>query len=385
LLEGAVSSLGRLVWSRRASKQLAVVLIIGLCLIGVMLLDVLVWPTRNLAILYTVPVLIAALLAPPTIVFGTAIEAILIDVVDLYVAGDSWGTWPATVVALAIVCAFAVQLSKQRQEIARRAREAEVARRDAEDAHRQLRQFLGMISHELRQPLGVMTISLEIMQSDARPRESSPDRRALQMMERAVQNMERLVGDLLDAARIGSGRFGIRPEPVDLVAIASQVLQELQSTTDKHTLLLEAPESLEGQWDRQRLRQLLANLVSNAIKYSPDGGEVRLVIDRQPGEAIVRVSDQGIGISPKDLPQLFQPFSRLNPHAAANGTGLGLYISRAIVEAHQGRFAVSSDPGSGSTFEVAFPLLDHGQAPTRPPERPAAAPSATPILVASED
>src|SRR5262249_26809423 len=143
--------------------------------------------------------------------------------------------------------------------------------------------------------------------------------------------------------------------------------------------------SLEGRWDRQRLRQLLANLVSNAIKYSPDGGEVRLVIDRQPGEAIVRVSDQGIGISPKDLPQLFQPFSRLNPHAAANGTGLGLYISRAIVEAHQGRFAVPGDPGSGSPSEVPPPLRAHGQAPPRPPERPAAAPSATPILVASED
>jgi signal transduction histidine kinase len=123
-----------------------------------------------------------------------------------------------------------------------------------------------------------------------------------------------------------------------------------------HHLVLEAPERLVGNWDGGRVGQLLANLVSNAIKYSPAGGEVRVALDCIGGEACVRVSDQGIGMSPDQIERLFQPFTRLYRGQEIHGLGLGLYISKAIAEAHGGRIWVESRPGQGSTFTVTLPL-----------------------------
>ncbi|MBI4491769.1 MAG: HAMP domain-containing histidine kinase [Chloroflexi bacterium] len=169
--------------------------------------------------------------------------------------------------------------------------------------------------------------------------------------------MDRLVVDLMDAARIGAGAFQVQPQPTDLVALASQVVQTQQASSPHHCIKLETPDQLEGVWDPDRLAQVLNNLVGNAVKYSPGGGEVQVQLRREDGQAVVSVSDQGSGIRLEDLPLLFQPFSRLYVGLGTRGAGLGLYIAQGIVRAHAGRiWATSPGPGQGATFTFSLPL-----------------------------
>ena len=111
-----------------------------------------------------------------------------------------------------------------------------------------------------------------------------------------------------------------------------------------------------GNWDQDRLHQLFTNLIANAIKYSPEGGEIGITVQQTGQEALVRVADHGIGMTPEQRAVLFQPFARLDQAGGVPGSGLGLYISKAIVEAHWGRIWVGSTAGQGSAFWVALPL-----------------------------
>ena len=171
--------------------------------------------------------------------------------------------------------------------------------------------------------------------------------------------LEELVADLLDASRIQQGRLELRPEPMDLAALARRVLERFEQAPERgehHALELDVPEPVVGTWDPARLDQVITNLVSNALKYAPDGGVVRLRVRRGERDAELSVSDQGIGIAPEELAQLFQPFARgALARDSTGGTGLGLYISAQIVERHGGTIAVESEPGQGSTFTVRLP------------------------------
>jgi signal transduction histidine kinase len=176
-------------------------------------------------------------------------------------------------------------------------------------------------------------------------------------IQKETHRMNRLISDMLDASQIGAGRFTIQREPMDLVSLARDIVQQQQATTTKHHIILEAPKSLEGVWDADRIAQVLTNLLSNAIKYSPEGGYIWVNLSQVDGNATVRVTDQGIGVAPDDIPLLFEPFSRLYREQPAKGTGLGLYITKAIVEAHGGRIQVeSAGPGKGSSFILTLPL-----------------------------
>lgn len=342
-------------WGIAKRYRSAVVVVLATIVLAIVLLvDARLWPRFNLAIVYAIPVLVAALVASPRIVVVVAIESIAMDATDLVLTANAV-PWFLSGPALVAIAAFAVQLSAQRQQIARRARESEAAHREARLAHRQLLQFLSMVSHELRQPLGVMVIALEIMADEARLL-SPPEQRARQMLDRSVQSMQRLVTDLHDAARIGSGRFIVRPEPMDLVMVCQQVVQDQRVAGSSHRLIAETPEELWGNWDRTRVQQLLTNLVSNAIKYSPDGGTVQVSVVTEGEEARVVVADQGVGIATEDLARLFQPFVRLHENTRADGTGLGLYIAKAVAEAHGGRVEVQSEVGQGSAFTVILPI-----------------------------
>jgi two-component system sensor histidine kinase VicK len=133
------------------------------------------------------------------------------------------------------------------------------------------------------------------------------------------------------------------------------VIAQQQATTLNHQLVLDAPTSLIGEWDATRISEVLTNLVSNAIRYSVDGGKIRITVDEAGELVIVRVIDPGIGIAPDLLPRLFQPFSQLSSEPTTNGAGLGLYIAKAIVELHGGQIWAKSAEGKGSTFSVALP------------------------------
>jgi len=215
--------------------------------------------------------------------------------------------------------------------------------------------FVSAVAHELR---GAMTPLLGYLYFLDRWETLAPDRQATVKanLRAQIDRLNRLVSDLLDVSRIAAGRFHLERTTTDLVAIAREVVAAQQATTTRHRLMLEAPPSLPGRWDPDRLAQALTNLLSNAIKYTPEGGEIRVRLWSTDREVCVAVTDPGIGLRPEDLPLLFQPYSRLYRERRARGLGLGLYITRAIVEAHGGRiWAESPGPGRGSTFTFCLP------------------------------
>ncbi len=319
------------------------------------LVDLAVWPRRNLAILYAIPVLLGSLRLSPLQVTGIAAVAIVLDAVDAEMARDPVPTWPVTIPALVVVSAFGILVAVQRDEIARRAREADDARAQVISAHRNLQRFLGMVAHDLRAPLSALTGCVEVLQSDWRTTPPTVRRKAVNGIARTAQRIERLSTDLLDASRIGAGRFQVRPEPMDLVEAIREVVEVQQGSLSDRQIVLRAPARLDGEWDRERIVQVFTNLISNAIKYS-DRGDIRVTIQRANEKAVGCVTDEGIGMSPEQLAHLFDPFGRLEREPARTGTGLGLYITKGIVEAHQGRIWVDSVPGHGSTFCVELPL-----------------------------
>lgn len=174
-----------------------------------------------------------------------------------------------------------------------------------------------------------------------------------------VERLEQLIAELLDTSRIQQGRLALQPEPMDLRELAKEVLERFADAaerTEQHCVVLEATEAVEGVWDPARLDQVLTNLLSDAVKYSPQGGEVRLAVHRQDDQAVVAVSDQGIGMAPDEQDRLFVPFQRsAQAQTIAGGFGLGLHIASEIVKQHGGTITVDSAPGKGTTFTVSLP------------------------------
>lgn len=236
---------------------------------------------------------------------------------------------------------------------------------ESQDAVRAREIFLSTASHELKTPLttikGYGQLLLRFLN------QPQLDRRHLlelgTQLQGQIGRFEALVNDLLDVSRIQQGRLALRCEPIDLAKLTADVVARFEQSgerTPRHRLVLEAS-TLEGEWDPTRLDQVLTNLVSNALKYSPDGGIVRIVVRRRDGMAEIGVTDHGIGIPPEERARLFQPFVRgTKARAQAGGTGLGLYIARQIVEQHAGTIEVCSQPGAGTTVIVRLPLTLSG-------------------------
>ena len=234
--------------------------------------------------------------------------------------------------------------------------------REARDAARSREQFLSIASHELKTPLTSVKASAQLL--ERRLRQDPIDRTRVEPLVSQVQSeisrLENLVLDLLDATRIQQGRLELRREPVDLVDLARQAIARFETAAQQvpgHALTLDAPTSLAAMIDPGRIDQVITNLVSNALKYSPDGGDVTVSVRATDGVGEISVIDCGIGISPDEQAALFQPFARGDvARQSIGGTGLGLFISAEIVERHGGTIEVDSVPGRGSTFTVYLPL-----------------------------
>ncbi len=217
--------------------------------------------------------------------------------------------------------------------------------------------FLAAIAHDLRNPLAALRFSAEaVASSEAAPSEGR-FRRSAELMRRQVTRMERLVDDLLDGARVEAGKFDLRVEPCDLREVLHETYSLFRDASPDHTLRLEVPGTpVPVRCDPVRMSQVLNNLVSNAIKYSPAGGEVRVALTQRDKHAVLSVADHGIGISPEDVERLFEPFQRSrSAHPEIPGVGLGLSVSKKIVEAHQGSIGFESR-ADGTTFHVEVPL-----------------------------
>ncbi|WP_201756026.1 sensor histidine kinase [Corallococcus silvisoli] len=225
-------------------------------------------------------------------------------------------------------------------------------------------QFLSMASHELRTPLTPLKATLELLirQSESSQGLTPERQRAIfDRLNRQVDRLTRLIGDMLDVSRLQSGRFALTVAPMDLVTLMHEVMERVQSTRPEREglLSLAVPDApLVGRWDAQRLDQLFTNLVENALRYSPPGTPVAVRVREEDGQVRVDVEDRGIGIPAESLPQLFTPFYRAGNAAEhyAGGLGLGLAICREIVERHGGRIQARSEgPGQGTCFTVWLP------------------------------
>jgi PAS domain S-box-containing protein len=212
--------------------------------------------------------------------------------------------------------------------------------------------FVAMASHDLASPLTVLRARAQLLQ-----RRQRYDEESIAAILEQTTRMDRLIGDLRELAKVESGGLSIHRDTVDLVSLAREAVERARSLTTGHAVGVAAsdvPLLVDG--DRDRLGQVLDNLLGNAVKYSPGGREVRVTVEAVGEDACLRVADQGPGISADGLPRLFERFYRGQHAAAEAGLGLGLYISRMLVEAHGGRIWVESELGVGSTFTIALPL-----------------------------
>ena len=225
---------------------------------------------------------------------------------------------------------------------------------------RQKDEFLSIASHELKTPLTSLKGLAQITHRRLE-RAGSDEAAHLVGIERAIERMETLVNDLLDISRIESGKLALRTERADLVEVCRQVVEEQRAATTR-PIVLEMPEApIELEMDPDRIGQVLTNLLSNALKYSPSEEPVALSVQVDDGEAMLRVVDHGPGIPTESLPHVFERFYRVPGVSVQTGSGvglgLGLYICAEIIERHGGRIWVESVLEQGSVFTVALPLV----------------------------
>jgi signal transduction histidine kinase len=224
------------------------------------------------------------------------------------------------------------------------------------EGERHKRDLISMVSHELRTPLAaVVGFTALLLERDFPPAEQ---RRYLEIIDAQARRLAGLAGDFLDVQLLAGGDLTLVRTPFDLVELVREQAHLFFLQRASHRLSLDVPgEPLVVDGDHDRLSQVVGNLLSNAIKYSPPEGEVRVSVRADGGDAVVAVSDDGIGISSKDAPRVFEKFFRASDAAASvGGTGLGLSVAGEIVASHGGTLEVSSTPGAGSTFVLRLPV-----------------------------
>jgi signal transduction histidine kinase len=218
-------------------------------------------------------------------------------------------------------------------------------------------EFVSIVSHELRTPLTALVGFSELLLT--RPTDEAEQREWIQNMHAAATRLTKLVEDLLDISRIEEGRVELKRQPIEAKAAVGMVLADFRLHAASHPLEEKYREPIPPILaDPDKLTQVLTNLVSNAIKYSPGGGPVTIAVGAADGMVRLSVTDHGLGLPPEELARVFERFHRLQDEARRQipGTGLGLYITRRLVELQEGRiWAESAGPGRGSTFHVELP------------------------------
>ena len=258
------------------------------------------------------------------------------------------------------------QLEANQVELSELARKYETAKIRAEAANQAKSEFLANMSHELRTPLNAINGFSEIMANemfgplgDARYKEYCHD------ILNSGQHLLALINDVLDMAKIEAGKMQMRFEPTDLPEVCADAARLIRGRAEESGLTLEvrtdgAPE-IEA--DYRAVKQVLLNLLSNAVKFTPRGGTISLTARQEGDHARLEVSDTGIGIAADDLQRLGQPFEQVETKHArtTQGTGLGLALTKSLIDMHQGRFEMRSEPGEGTTVSVLLPLRQEEQ------------------------
>lgn len=233
------------------------------------------------------------------------------------------------------------------------------------------REFLLSASHELKTPITSVKMAAQLLDRALVQRHPAFQMdhdtivRWRDQLMLGIERLESLVSDLLDAARIQQGRLEIHPEECDLAELARAVVERFDLAAERttlHQIELDAPEPVEGFWDPSAIDQVLTNFISNALKYSPDGGVVTVRAKNVGDVGVLSVSDEGIGISDDVQDEIFKPFARgQKTHHGISGTGLGLYITKRVIEQHGGTIEFDSIPGIGTTMTAKLPRFASGQ------------------------
>ena len=235
--------------------------------------------------------------------------------------------------------------------------EAEITERNKTDQIKD--EFIGMVSHELKTPLTVTVGALSVLMN-----QELPEHHVRELLEDAIgsaDQMADIVENLLELSRSQAGRLDLEVRPTDVVGVAEIIARAFQGRSAIHRVTVDSSSGRAiVQADPIKVERILHNLVENAIKYSPEGGDVRVSAERRDDQVVVAVSDQGIGIAPEDQSRLFQSFERIGAYQTNNvaGIGLGLRVCRLLVEALGGRIWTESEPGKGSTFFFTLPGAD---------------------------
>ncbi|MCK4961934.1 MAG: PAS domain-containing sensor histidine kinase, partial [Anaerolineales bacterium] len=242
-------------------------------------------------------------------------------------------------------------------------------RKRAEEAQRDLArlksEFISNVSHELRTPLQSIKGFTKLMLQEKVP---DPERQKefLTIMDKESERLGQLVESVLDVSRLENGRFELQKERQSIKDLLHKIVREFRAVASEKGIAISEsiPAALpEMEVDGERLRRVVVNLLSNAVKSSSDGGNIAVRAEIKDDRLLVRVADQGIGIPEEAIPHLFERFYQAEGSAKVGGAGLGLHISKEIIEAHGGRIWVESEEGKGSTFSFALPLDQPGGDP----------------------
>ncbi|MBI4394153.1 MAG: PAS domain-containing sensor histidine kinase [Euryarchaeota archaeon] len=234
-------------------------------------------------------------------------------------------------------------------------------------------QFINMAAHELNTPLTPIKLQVHLLKAGKAGYLDSEQTKAVTILERNVDRLAQLVADVLQVARMQAGRLGVEKQAIDLNRLVLEAVESFQAGAKNGGVEIRAQltPDLTVEADAKRVNQVLFNLLSNALKFTPTGGRVSVETTRDRAGAVVTVRDTGAGLRPEDMERLFKPFSQVqDPMQRTDaGTGLGLYISRSLVELHGGRmWCESTGPGFGSAFSFSLPIGPEAQKPQKPLE-----------------
>ena len=258
------------------------------------------------------------------------------------------------------------QTEREREELLAREQQARAL---TERALRLRDEFLSIAAHELRTPLATVKGHAQMaLRRLERAGQLEPERAAEALRAIAGQSdkLNRLLSQLLDISRLEGGKLALERQPTDVVALVEQVVSATQARDEGHAITLAAPPSIEAEVDPLRLEQVLTNLLDNAIKYSPDGGPIEVAVSRSMGDALeIAVRDHGVGIPAEKRALIFERFYQAHGNGHKSGLGLGLYVSREIVELHGGEITAEFPSDGGSRFVVGLPSREMAR-PARP-------------------
>jgi signal transduction histidine kinase len=260
----------------------------------------------------------------------------------------------------------ALEESRRRQQAL--VSELQTAQVDLKRALQMRDEFMSMVVHELRTPLSVLAMEVRVRQHQIAAENTAffaPENlsRMFERDQRQVRSLTRLIDDMLDVSQIQHGKLSIRRARCDLGAMLRRVVAEMQGQRSDVPITLTVDDAeLLGEWDEFRLEQVVVNLLTNALRYG-GGKPIAVELAQLPGAASIRVSDRGVGIAPEDSARVFEQFVRVGDRLRTPGLGLGLYITKQLVEAHGGTISVDSTLGEGSTFTVALPTAATETAP----------------------